>query len=270
MIEKVIYKNHLNEVFKFGENGVYINQNDLRNYEWSYNEDNNKISNFKRGIAKKTIPVVVATPNDVTAINTLMEVCEKDVLSNVPGSLIIGEYTLNCFIVSSRKSRYILHKGYSNIELGVVTDTPAWIKSTISTFNNTGAEEGKDLDFTFDFPYDFTSPNKIKSVINPSFADVDFKLNIYGEVDNPSVTIGGHEYKVNCRVNANEYLTINSKDKTIYITRNNGEIVNHFKDRSKDTYIFNKIPSGELKVSWNGNFGFDITLFEERSEPKWI
>jgi alginate O-acetyltransferase complex protein AlgI len=33
--------------------------------------------------------------------------------------------------------------------------------------------------------------------------------------------------------------------------------------------VFEKIPSGNNIVVWDGNWGFDITLFEERSEPKW-
>ena len=272
MFEQLVYKNHINEEIRFGQGGIFVNENELHDYDWKYNSDNNKVSNFNRGVRKISVPVIVACPDPddgVKAINNLMEIAEKDVLSKEAGRFIIGDYYFKAYITGSKKKKYSTRRGWLHANLTVVSDYPAWVKETSSSFTAGGAESGKDLDFTYDFPYDFTSPNKIKSIINPSFADVDFKLIIYGEVDNPSVTIGGNEYKVNCRVNAGEYLTINSKEKSIYVTRNTGEIINRFKDRSKDTYIFTKIPSGELKVSWNGTFGFDVTLYEERSEPKW-
>ena len=45
--------------------------------------------------------------------------------------------------------------------------------------------------------------------------------------------------------------------------------ISKFSDRNRDDYIFEKIPSGSNDVSWDGAFGFDVTLLEERSEPKW-
>lgn len=272
MIEKVIYINHLNESFSLGENGIFINENDLHDYMWAYNTESNKISYFERGIVSKTLPIVVANPNGYSIINDLMEICEKDVLAKQYGRLIIGGYYLNCYILGSKKKNYSLRRGYLNAELSLITDSSQWIKETTKTFSDdgSGAVGGKNLDFPFDFPYDFASPTSVKNLINPSFADTDFKLIVYGEVTNPSIYINGHLYEVNCYVAANEYLTINSKEKTITITRNNGEVINHFKDRNKESYIFEKISSGENSISWIGDITFEITLYEERSEPKWI
>ena len=36
-----------------------------------------------------------------------------------------------------------------------------------------------------------------------------------------------------------------------------------------DINLFKKIPNENNVVSWNTSFGFDVTLFQERSEPKW-
>ena len=68
---------------------------------------------------------------------------------------------------------------------------------------------------------------------------------------------------------ANEDLTIESTAKKIFVTRNDGSVVNHFNDRNKQSYVFEKIPAGMNDVTWDGDFGFDIILMEERSEPKW-
>ena len=51
--------------------------------------------------------------------------------------------------------------------------------------------------------------------------------------------------------------------------RNNGVMVNLFDLRGKEFSVFEPIPGDVVTVTWNGSFGFDITLFEERSEPAW-
>jgi hypothetical protein len=43
---------------------------------------------------------------------------------------------------------------------------------------------------------------------------------------------------------------------------------NLFDSRNKAQSVFEKIPEGALTFAWEG-FSFELTLFEERSEPKW-
>lgn len=270
---KIIYKNHINESVEFGVNGLWFVDTELHDYKWNYASNNGKISNFDRGIVEKKLNIVIACKNrneGIQYMNQIVECCEKDILSEEKGTLYFGDYYLKCYLTQSKKNTFIENKGYLEAELTIVSDSPQWVKEYNSSFSKSSESTGKNLDFSFDFPYDFTSPNTINRLVNPSFADVDFKMNIYGEVTNPSIYIGGNLYEVNCYVANNEYLTIDSKNKTITITKNDGTIVNHFKDRNKDNYIFTKIQSGEVSVSWLGEFVFDITLYEERSEPKWI
>ena len=101
-------------------------------------------------------------------------------------------------------------------------------------------------------------------------AVVGIKLIIYGEVTDPSVTIAGHIYSVTGHVDADEYLVIDSRTKTITKVESDGDRVNWFQYRNKLNYVFQKIPSGENNVLWDGTFSFNVTLYEERSEPKWI
>lgn len=35
MLEKLIYKNHVGEVFDFGKDGIFVNASDLHDYEWA-------------------------------------------------------------------------------------------------------------------------------------------------------------------------------------------------------------------------------------------
>lgn len=92
MLEKIIYKNHISETINFGQNGIFANSNDLRNFSWSYTSKNNRISEFKRGIVTKTIPVIIQCDSEEEGIkvkNRLFECAEKDVLTMRYGRIII-------------------------------------------------------------------------------------------------------------------------------------------------------------------------------------
>ena len=47
-----------------------------------------------------------------------------------------------------------------------------------------------------------------------------------------------------------------------------GKEINLFDYRDKTQSVFERIPGGNLRLNWTGTFGFDLTLFEERSEPR--
>ena len=90
MLEKVKFINHMNEAMDWGSNGIYVNQNDLRNYSWDYAKENNKISAFSQSIVKKSVPIVIACQSEEEGIaikNRLFEICEKDVLATQHGRL---------------------------------------------------------------------------------------------------------------------------------------------------------------------------------------
>ena len=217
MLEKIIYKNHMNEVINFGQSGIFANSNDLRNFSWSYTSKNNRISEFKRGIVTKTIPVIIQCDSEEEGIkvkNRLFECAEKDVLTMQYGRIIIGDYYLQCYVT------------------------------------------------------DYTTNLLGKSLNNTDFIETNFRMVIYGACENPEVIIAGHKYQVNVSIAENEYLTIDSVEKTIVLTHTDGTRENCFNSRNRDSYIFEKIPSGVSGVS-SGHFKFDVTLLEERSEPRW-
>ena len=277
MLERIQYKNHLGEVLDFGQNGMFVNANDLRDFVWSYTSKNNRISAFKRGIGKKTLPVKIACASEEEGTakrNALFEVAEKDVLANQHGKIIIGDYYMKCFIVGSKKSDYLTGKRYIVVKLSIATDFPAWVKETKKTFRSMNSAvatggAGSNLDFPHDYPMDYASEFANHRIINDDFVATNFQMIIYGPCSDPKVYIGGHEYGVATEIGNGEYLVIDSVAKTIELVRTNGAKVNCFNHRSRESYVFEKIPSGENTVTWEGDFGFDMTLLEERSEPKW-
>ena len=273
MLEVIKYINHMNETLEFGANGLYVNENDLRNFAWEITSKNDRISGFKKGIVSKTIPIVlkcVSEKEGISLKNRLFEVFEKDVLAVKHGKIIIGDYYLKCFVTESVKSEYLINKSYLRITVKVSTDFPYWIKETASTFNYGNDTAGLDLDFNRDHPYDYTSNLLGKQLVNSNFVNSNFRINIYGACENPRITVAGHKYEVSASVEMNEYLTIDSVSKTVILTHADGTQENLFNKRNKFSYIFEKMPPGVSNVSASGSFAFDIVLLEERGEPKWI
>lgn len=276
MLEQLKYKNHLNEVFEFGKDGIFVNTNELHDYEWTVTNKNKRITAIDYAISKRKLPLVIICQTEeqgIAARNRLMEICEKDVLAMQHGKIIIGDYYFKCFVTKSQKKKYLISSRMMEVTLTLTSDFPYWVKETTNIFRELGAETGgggQNLDYPFDYAFDYFPDVGSKTLINQHFTDSNFRMVVYGPCSNPAVYVAGHLYRVSCDVAAGEYLTIDSVTKKIFLTANDGTITNKFNLRNKESYIFEKIQSGSSAVTWSGDFGVDIVLLEERSEPKWI
>lgn len=274
MLERLKYKNHIGEVFESGAGGIFVNTNDLRNYEWAVTTKGNRITAMDYSVGTKTLPVIIACESEadgIAARNRLFEITEKDVLAMQHGRIIIGDYYFKCFVTKSEKSSYLTSKRSMALDLTLTSDHPYWVKETTFVFRklNDGGLAGRMLDYSFDYPLDYTPTTGSWEINNTGFVGSNFRMIIYGACVDPAVYISGHKYQVNCTVAAGEYLTIDSIAKTVTLTAVDGSVMNKFNDRNRDSYIFEKIQAGTNRVLWEGDFGIDITLLEERSEPKW-
>lgn len=271
MLDKITYRNHINEEIKLGEFPYFASKNDLRDFEWDYDDINNKISRFSRGISTKKLEIYVVCRNESEAVqrkNALFEVFEKDVLAKEYGRLSIGDYYLNCYVVKSSKADYMKSRNLLKLTVEIVTDNPFWIKETVLRFRK-NTNDNEYLDFPYDMPYDFKNSLALMHFNNGNFIKSNFRIVIYGAAENPSLTINSHVYAVETELVANETLTIDSISKTIEQVSVGGTRYNKFKNRNRDSYIFEKIDAGRCAVLPSEKFDFDITVFEERSEPKW-
>ncbi len=274
MLEKMKYVNHIKETIDFGTFPFFVNENDLRNFAWNITSKNDRIATFRKGVITKKLPVIVKCRSEdegFEARNRLFEVTEKDVLAMKHGKICIGDYYLKCYITGSKKTEYLINKGYMLVELTVQTDFPEWVMETIHTFRKEATQMSGYLDYAFDYAYDYANVQNNGTMNNRNFVPSNFIMVIYGAIINPTIYIGGHKYNVDVEINDGEYLTIDSVEKTIVLTRKNGETVNCFDLRNREEYVFEKIPTGSNELySPNESIWFSIALLDERSEPKWI
>lgn len=126
------------------------------------------------------------------------------------------------------------------------------------------------LDYPHDYPYDLLSDQGIAYITNEGVVPSDVKLIFYGPAISPQVIIGENEYTVYTSIEDGERLVISTKDRTIQVIKADGTIENAFSLRSPRSEFFKKIDVGRSEVMWDGSFGLDIVLVEERSTPKWI
>lgn len=272
-IDEFIFENHLGQRFEGLPNGVYLNYSDLRDYSWGFDTINNRISRFYRGITSRKIPLVVyCTSGDeaVSVMNRLHELAEADVVAKIPGKIFVGDYYTSGYITASAKSNYLDRRKYCKIELTLTSDDPMWYRErSHSFFPSTGSGFSSGVDYPYDYPHDYALSLNGRQIVCNSVGSSAFRLLIYGEATNPSVIINGHTYTVNGTINKGETLLIDSMNKTITLTTASGKKVNWFDKRGREGYIFEPIPAGQSTVTWAGAFGFDLTVVEKRSEPKW-
>ena len=92
---------------------------------------------------------------------------------------------------------------------------------------------------------------------------------VYGPCVNPRILINDQVYEVFTTLESNEYMIIDSRDYTVHKYLANGTVQNLFDNRRLEQSVFEKIPSGLLRINWSGDFGFDLILFLERREARW-
>lgn len=265
---KMKYINHYGEEINFGEKGLYINESDLHDYEWSYDIVNKKVVNLENETKKPKIDVFATGEDRREIANHFFEVINKDVLENEAGRIVIGDYYLEGYFVAKENSKYSSGKV---IKMTLTYVAPnKWMKKTKFSYMPEESTTLEGLDYPHDYPHDYKMHRSTKPIVNDGYRPCDFEIVFYGAQETPTIIINGHTYQVYTTLQAGEYLIVNSLEKTIRKVLNDGTIQNVFNRRNKDSYIFEKIAVGKATVIRDTDARLDITLIEQRSEPKWI
>lgn len=271
--EKIDFSNHP-YLFQFG---------DLLNYSWSYEEIQQNSVNFKKEIKEYTVSIAVLPDFKIPLdkrkakfneyIEHLLEVFEYDILNKTYGKLYAdsGSY-LECNIIASKKTDWNIGKPFMFNEFTVLAN-PVWIttkkyefeKEEIKIFENDTAKV-----YDYEYPYQYLDDTGARTFINDHFMDCDFKIIAYGSFSEFFIDINGHIYQVSVSLDNSEYLEIDSKKKTIIKTDRMGNKINCYNLQNYNSNVFQKFPTGVNTLSYNNQFGLEITLYQERSEPRYI
>ena len=279
-MKKLIYENHKGETLDL-LNWPYMWQGEnVFDYGWQYESMSNGkkggiISGFYKDITEMDCQLVICSKTEKEfkdAMNNFYKTVEKDVRATTPGRLITDDdQYMICYFIQSEKTYW--RKGIKTSMNGLilVTEKPFWCKDIKYSFSENQIIEIPDyefLDYPYNYNFDLLFSNTKGAVINDEIGDAEFEMVIYGQTENPNIAIGKNRYKMNLTLEQNEYLIINSRDKSIKRYKANGQIINEFNSRDKEKSIFAPIPAGSSQVESNAYF--DLTVYQERSEPIWI
>ena len=232
-----------------------------------------RVANFRRNPAQYTTQLILSGSYSQRKdlLERLHEDFEKDVRNKTTGRIIWGDYYIDCYITAS-STEPNRNSVWTNNDITIYCPYPFWIKEETKSFTIKEAPEGQTfLDYDYDFEYDFFLANPGVEIWHNNFPfESEFKMIVYGPVANPRIIINGHPYQFNDTLAATEYAVIDSRNSSITKYTASNQPVNIFDLRDKVNSIFQPIPGGDLTVTWSGLFGFDVTLYEERSEPRWI
>ena len=295
MLEKIRYVNSRGESIVFGESGIFVNENDLRDWEWEYSTEYNRVRNLARKRKERTLPVQIWAETEAQGINIknrLHDVTEVDVVAGSPGRLYVGDWYIPCYVVGSAKSGYLVSKSILTVMLTLVVESGSWYCSELISFNerksltsakvgealvgfarvgSTGAEgDGTTLYlYDYDYPKGYSFAVQGNYLVNDCAAPCAWKIVVHGKAANPAITIGGKVHRLNYEIPEGSYVEIDSRERTIMLYDADGRGTSLFRYRDKVDDIFEAIPNGMHWISWNGDYAFSIELYKERSEPRW-
>lgn len=251
---------------------------ELLDYSWDYEEKDDRIQKFQRGVCK--IPLAINIMGDtkedyISACNHFYDTVEYDVVNNKKGRLYYNGQYVECKLINNKKQDWCKGIHFHIKNISIVTDNPFWIKETEFRFykQNQSELDSSELDYQFDYPHDYKAVRGTQYFMNDHYTASDFIMRIFGPCTNPSITITDHVYNVNVNISDGEYLEIDSRESnrnnSIILHGQYGDEESCFGKRNMYSSVFEKIPPGECTLTWPATYDIALTLLQERSEPKW-
>ena len=195
---------------------------------------------------------------------------DRDIRRMKPGKLWWNDFCKEVFAVETSQNEFDELFEAVNREVTFISVYPYWVRRITYQYgtNITNVDAGLDYDHDYDFDYGMEEITEV--IQNDCIDSANFEMKFYGPIENPSVTIGGHDYEVLTTLAEGDYVTVNSLTKKILQYDAYGNVENVFHLRNRDSYIFEKIPEGETAIARSKDHMLDITIFDERGEPEWI
>lgn len=204
-------------------------------------------------------------------INRMIETFDRDVAMQREGRIYYNGSYISGF-VTGLSVKNGARPYWSDCEIDFYCPYPFWITEETRSFLPDDKEQNKYgfLDYPHPFPYDYASPaNGVQHWFIDHYRESNFKMVIYGGAVNPAIMIGACRYALVDSLNSNDYVVIDSRSQTVTKHLSNGTTQNIFWKQSPEMSIFTPIQSGDVLITWDGSFGFDLTIYTERSVPAY-
>ena len=246
----------------------------LRDYKRSYKSVGKNFRFSKEATREFELELSCLPDGDATADkNFIINTFESDCQQGKFGRFYIDNYYLLCNVYAQSFSSESEIKGIFHTQLSLVA-VSGWYKDSIQEFYNTGESESEP-EIT-DMPFDLHAPgtngilDNSEAIIN---SEVLIELSNISDrsISNPTLTIGGNAYKVNCSLTPNQRVIINPVNRTItrvnHVTKTEEDI---FSLRDTAQSVFATIPKGYHAVTIvTEGLKAKVNLMQERVTPIW-
>ena len=246
----------------------------LRGFEWRYTLGEKTVTGLHR--AAKSVEVTGKVIGSLESIDLMHAIFEADLSNGVPGTLSSDDgWTAKAYVVKAEPGD--IYPTIVNITWSVILVEGVWRHETNTHYRFSQSDDTSTLDMPFDYPHDYAGMPASGTLHNSSRAATPVRLTVFGPASNPAITIGANRYEVDCDVPAGSRLVIDgvASPKTVTLIDAYGGTSNKLKDAKLGTgvnsgsYCFQQLPPGNMQVSSNGGFEFDVTQCEMRGEPLW-
>lgn len=272
--DDLIYVGSAGESFDLGSGPVrrYGKGDPFREREWDYDLGANGISNASRASRKVSFSAVVR--GDLSAADRMADAFDADVRKGAPGAFRLGGWECRAYVTKCSCSAAT--DGLLDLEMEAVLLGGVWYRAHSKQFLPVGSAAGMGKGYPHGYPYAYGAATGKQSMDFPASAPGPVRLVVYGPATNPSVTAGGNVFQVKVSVPTGGRLEVDGRDLTCELVSPYGQRTDALRYAVRGTgagsgeYVFEEVGGGgDLAVTWDGSFGFDLTAYEKRGEPTW-
>ncbi|NEG96016.1 hypothetical protein GFD17_04430 [Bifidobacterium sp. SMB2] len=245
----------------------------IRGRAWGYSLGYRDLSGVTRDAREASLELTyLRCPEKLDWTRRLFD---ADVANHTPGVLDADGWRATAYVVKAEASD--IKPNVIRQKLTVVLSDGMWRRAgDVQHFWSDALQPGLDLDHPYDYPHDYLPTTRNVTASNPMPTAMGFTMVVFGPASSPQIVIGSNTYRLDMDIPSGAYVTITAvgRQRTIVMTAENGDVSNVFakgyrgSGRDGGSYIFQPIPPGDNPVNWKG-FGFDLTVWEEESEPPW-
>lgn len=271
---EITYTNSKNDTISLGkESGVWLDENELFNYEWDYVTAQRKLVAISRDVVEIPVKLLFLNGFDDSVINRFLQVMDYDARMKSPGTLSVNGYERKGVFVSASTEDYMYKQGLMYREMRFLALEQDWTRRYVETIKPTTTSTEVQLKYPHDYPHDYGGSPAPQQFNNPSAFPSEFLLRIYGPCSDPYLIINGNLYAVNCTVVDGGFLVIDSTNREAIYNYNAAGVAQNVFDAAtmgaegSGSYIYELIQPGINSISWPNNFKIDIEMLEAVSVP---
>ena len=220
---------------------------------------------------------------DETEANDFLRLTAQEARDGLRGTLAVDGWQLSCMVTSGKAASWSRrHRIYS---VTFYASDPVWRRTTAyHMLPYTGTQTDDSLDYPHDYPHDYGGAfGSYGSHAITSEGPCLLGITFFGPCANPYCRVASssltNTYGVDSSAAPGERIVIDPLGKkvvggSIYLVSSYGERTNLFDKRRRGvegsgSYIFQRMPGGEMHVSWPQSYGIDVAVIEERTALPW-